>query len=201
MSGCCSRPSASEMATMTEEQVFKMLNLNYVAITVFVVIQGIFFVLWQMAAGIPGFALYDGDPGAGAFSNYMWWSAIDFIAFGVGCAAPLFRLNYVGEGGTVEKNVEWTRAWLVAYMFILVVAGISNLIHAGLLISDGISCTSTLCRQNSWALWVAVALFAILGIYEWVQISFVRIYKSNLVHALGKGKMESMQWKANSRRK
>lgn len=192
---CCARPSSSEMATLTEEQVFKMLNLNYVAITVFVVVQGIFHVLWQLAAGIPGFALYDGDPGAGAFSNFMWWSAIDLICFGVGCAAPLFRLNYVASGGVVEKNVEWTRAWLLAYMFILVVAGVSNIIHAGLLISDGAFCSSTLCKNNPWALWVAVALFAVLGVYEFTQTFFVYIYRSNLKHALSKGKLESMQWK------
>lgn len=166
------------------EDVYNVLMNNALGILVLLFIQGLLYVIWQLFSLIPGFALYNGNPGPNPVSNLGFWSAIDFIVLMIGGLSIWFRLNLSGNRSQLELSVSYSRKILLFYFICLMLAIVASIVHLALLIVELVNPTSTLGTTNPAFGWVFVGILVVMIIMDICLSVRVMIYRSNLNYAL-----------------
>jgi hypothetical protein len=174
-------------SSFSEDDAVTLLNLSQMGVIIVVGVQAMLHIVWAMLDLVPGFALYDGAPGAiSAYSHTSWWLVIDFIIILVGAVSVYFGLSYVPAQGAVERSLSRNLGWLTIYMVLLGVNFIALLLHFILSLFEIAHCDSSLCINNEGvliALLVGLMVDALLN--GW---GIVRAYsfKRNLENVIGK---------------
>jgi len=141
--------------------------------------------VWQMFAVVPGFALYDGAAGSvSAYTHYGWWSIIDGATIVWGIASLYFGINYVPSQRLVERGISRNITWLLVYIIVLGVNGISHLTHFVLSLFERVHCDSTLCINNGGVLIAFICGLGIEMFLNFYAIKDVVKYKSNLTNVV-----------------
>ena len=184
---CCGPANAGDMSRWPVENVYWTLKQSQYSILIPIAIQMGLYVLWQIAAIVPGFALYNGTAGfLGAYSHLAWWSAIDFLCICFGLASVWFGLGYSTTTGKAEKNVTSSLMWLSTYAVILALSGAATIAHCVLSIIELSVNDSTLAKNYQWVLIVLITLLIVnLLLHIWLIIRAL-VYRRNLQNAMAR---------------
>lgn len=177
--------SEEQMNQLPTENVYWSLKRNMYSVLIGITIQICFGILWQLAAIVPGFALYNGVAGeVSAYTHLAWWFIIDYLCVCFGLCAVWFGLGYSNTQGMIEKNVSSTKAWLETYRFILALAGVAHIVHVVLTGIELNNNSSTLATQYKWVLIVLIVLLsASVLLVAWL-IYRTQVYLQNLTTAM-----------------
>lgn len=175
-----------QMERLPIENVYWLLKRNQYSVLIGIAIQIGFYVLWQIAAIVPGFALFNGTAGqVSAYTHLAWWSVIEFLCICFGLCAVWFGLGYsTTQGGVIEKNVGSTQRWLQTYRFILALAGVAHIVHVVLSGIELHNNTSTLAMNYQWVLIVLIVLISISVLLVIWLIYRAHVYLKNLEAAM-----------------
>lgn len=190
LDACCRAPRDPEefdpdAQALDDSDVAEIVKLSSVGVLMLVIAQIITRLLWELASIIPGFALFDGAPSTySAYTHLGWWLNIDTLTYAIGLPSVYFALNYASENGALERGADRTLSWLRAYMFTLVFAMVGDVVHAGFSVSEAVTCDSTLCTQNQWALILLIVILFVRAILHGWNIYRVYVFRSNLSYAL-----------------
>lgn len=187
--GCCYPRNQQDFADLSVPETLDVLKYNQVGLTTVLVLHAVAHFLWELATYVPGFTLYDGSAAVNANTHAAWWLAIDFVVAWAGIMSPWFTLHYTREG-VVEKGLPRTHEYLMAYVVLSVLGGVTLLVHWALTWGELTTCDSTLCAQYKWC-FVGVLVFLIVDAFLlfWSTTRALTYYY-NLKRALLAGKLD-----------
>ena len=136
---CCGgTKEKSKFSKLSADVIYYILLYNQQAIDSLVYVQAIFFVVWQMLALVPGFALYNGvvNGPANAVTHFGWWSAIEFVVIVIGVRSTMFQLSIPGNVNKLEFPARQATEFNQFYLFMLIIGVISNIVQLGLTINE-----------------------------------------------------------------
>ncbi len=180
---------ASEFKNMTLEERVLQINMSRVGQRTTLVLQGLIMALWMMALIVPGFALFDGTPGAlNAYTHAGWWMLVECIIMGAGWACTKFSLRYDAATSRVEFSAADAVELVNAYRWMLVFGTGMHLVHFVLTMFELSDARSTLYVNYRWCM-IAFIVFLVLeaGLSAW-QVSRARKYYYDVWNALTAGK-------------
>lgn len=131
---------------LSEADVGDLLRADQAGIYFLLAIHFCIQILWQLLAYIPGMCPIVGATSFNALCHLGFWSAIDFAALAMGCMSLGFSV-YVYPSGNFEKDISLTRKWLLAWIFVLVLAIVANTVHLIAISFETYHCTTTLCTS------------------------------------------------------
>lgn len=201
---CCSGGERIKKGegVFTPEEITVILKNNQTGITILVIFQLILLGVWAGFTFVPGFSVYDGQPGtAHPISHFGFWFIADLIVFAVGIVSVYFSLH-VNERQGLEFHVGKARDYLIFYLCILVIGMCSNIVHFALTIVEAVHCTSSFCRGfnvidpanalslgqppvvSAWLIMLVVLLAVNIFVLQLVLVFRVYIYRIHLLATL-----------------
>lgn len=178
--GSCKIPP---MYPRDSESVYMLLMSNALGIDTLVFIESMLYSIWMLFSLIQGFALYNGNPGAGTVSNIAWWAVIEFVVLQLGARATGFKLNLSADMSMLELAVASARKFLLFYVIMLCLAVVANIVHLSLLIAELVRGSGTLATTNPGFGWAFLALLIMLVIVDVFLAVRALVYRSNLNYA------------------
>lgn len=146
---CCAAPirSKDKVMDMSVEEMEILLTSNQLGILVLVLMQFLLVLFWLGLSFVFGFALYDGSAGtAHPVSHLGWWLMIELAVLCAGFMSYRFRMAPSSGMTKLEYSILDARNYLVFYVGLLIVGGISHIIHITLSIIEAAGCSSSFCR-------------------------------------------------------
>jgi len=182
----------SEIAAMSDLQVATVLKKNQIGILSVVAVEVVIFILWLLAAAVPGFALYDGAANTvSAYTHAGWWQLLEFICILTGSVCTFFGFSIYYSSGVVEKGACRVINCVTLYQVVLVLTVLSHVPHVVLSIFEVSGHTSTLATNYVWCLAMTIALLFVLIIVEIVGFCCARVFQKNLCNAIMYGKLDT----------
>jgi hypothetical protein len=138
-------------------------------------------IAWQCTSLVPGFCPIENATTFNAVCHTGWWLAIEFVVLAVGAAAPCMDLWVVEYTQGVRKQTSVTQKWIIAWIVLLFIAIVSNIIH---LVASGIEyfmgCTTTMCLSYASYLLAFICILIFLLCLEILLLIRVFVYLKDL---------------------